>query len=274
MEENKNVLTIEEVYTESKTGSREKNEDAVYYNADFIAVIDGATSKTEADLDGKTGGQLCAGQIVNTIRNLKGDITAPEAARQIWKDLKEMENKYRLEEKGIHSCASAVIFSCFRKEIWLVGDCRYMINGQEYSEVKHIDRVLSEARAAAVHMLLEKGITEEQLMEHDLSREMILPLLREQKYLENGPKPYGYPVFNCHTEPGNIIIRKVPDKSSIVLASDGYPVLKETLAESERELSEILKKDPLCYKEYCSTKGLKKGNVSFDDRSYIRFWLK
>ena len=56
MEWNKNVLTIEEVYTESKTGSREKNEDAVYYNADFIAVIDGATSKTEADLDGKTGG--------------------------------------------------------------------------------------------------------------------------------------------------------------------------------------------------------------------------
>lgn len=274
MEWNKNVLAIEEVYTESKTGSREKNEDAVYYNADFIAVIDGATSKTEADLDGKTGGQLCAGQIVNTIRNLKGNITAPEAARQIWQDLKEMENKYRLEEKGIHSCASAVIFSCFRKEIWLVGDCRYMINGQEYSEVKHIDRVLSEARAAAVHMLLEKGITEEQLMEHDLSREMILPLLREQKYLENGPEPYGYPVFNCHTEPGNIIIRKVPDKSSIVLASDGYPVLKETLAESERELSEILKKDPLCYKEYCSTKGLKKGNVSFDDRSYIRFSLK
>ena len=39
MEWNKNVLAIEEVYTESKTGSREKNEDAVYYNADFIAVI-------------------------------------------------------------------------------------------------------------------------------------------------------------------------------------------------------------------------------------------
>lgn len=274
MEWNKNVLTIEEVYTESKTGSREKNEDAVYYNADFIAVIDGATSKTEAELDGETGGRLCARQIVNTIRNLKGDITAPEAARQIWLDLKEMENKYRLEEKGIHSCASAVIFSCFRKEIWLVGDCRYMINGKEYSGIKQIDRILSEARAAAVHMLLGKGITEEQLMEHDLSREMILPLLREQKYLENGPEPYGYPVFNCYTEPGDIIIRKVPDKSSIVLASDGYPVLKGTLAESERELSEILKNDPLCYKVYCSTKGLKKGNVSFDDRSYIRFSLK
>ena len=66
----------------------------------------------------------------------------------------------------------------------------------------------------------------------------------------------------------------MPDKSSIVLASDGYPVLKGTLAESERELSEILKNDPLCYKVYCSTKGLKKGNVSFDDRSYIRFSLK
>ena len=46
-----------------------------------------------------------------------------------------------------------------------------------------------------------------------------------------------------------------------------YPSLKE----SEDELAKIIATDPLCYKTYFSTKGLKKGNVSFDDRTYIRF---
>ena len=274
MEWNNNLLTIEEVYTESKTGRQENNEDLVYYDPGFIAVIDGATSKTRADLDGKTGGQLCARQIADTIRNLEADITGLSAVRQICHDLEEMERIRHLRRKEIHCCASAVIFSCARKEIWSVGDCQYMLNGQGYFSIKPIDGILSEARAAAVHMLLRKGVTEGQLMEHDLSREMILPLLREQKYLENAAEPYGYSVFNCHTEPKDLIIRKVPDKCSIVLASDGYPVLKETLKESEKELSAILKNDPLCYKQYRSTKGLKKGNVSFDDRSYIRFSLK
>lgn len=97
------------------------------------------------------------------LRNLKGDITAPSAVRQIWLDLNEMENKYQLEEKRD-----------------------------------------PQLRFGSYFQLLQKG----------------------------------------------------------------------TLAESKKELSEILKNDPLCYKEYCSTKGQKKGNVSFDDRSYIRFLPK
>lgn len=263
---------IEEIYTESKTGRQKNNEDAIYYDTRFIAVMDGATSKTKAVLDGKTGGQLCVQQITNTIHNLDENVTGEAAVFQIYLDLKEMERLRSIEQKGIHCCASAVIFSCARKEIWSIGDCQYMINGQHYTNNKPVDRILSEARVAAVHMLLQKGITEEQLLQHDYSREMIFPLLQEQKYLENSKTLYGYSVFNCHTQP-DFIIQKVPDKCNIVLASDGYPFLRESLAESEKELSELLKDDPLCYKRYYSTKGMQMGNISFDDRSYIRFSL-
>jgi len=61
---------------------------------------------------------------------------------------------------------------------------------------------------------------------------------------------------------------------SLILASDGYPKLFSTLHESENYLRFILKEDPLCYKLYKSTKGLKKGAVSFDDRAFIKARLK
>ena len=59
----------------------------------------------------------------------------------------------------------------------------------------------------------------------------------------------------------------------VVLTSDGYPVLKRTLKESEAELElkRILKADSDCCKVYHSAKGIKEGCVSFDDRTYIRF---
>lgn len=55
------------------------------------------------------------------------------------------------------------------------------------------------------------------------------------------------------------------------MASDGYPDLCETLRESEEKLKILLEKDPLMISIYKSTKGLQKGNTSFDDRAYISF---
>ena len=57
------------------------------------------------------------------------------------------------------------------------------------------------------------------------------------------------------------------------MASDGYPVLKETLEETEEALKIVLETDPLCFRQYKSAKGLQKGNNSFDDRTYIKFEL-
>lgn len=269
---NRNDPIIQEIYTQSKTGRQEDNEDNLYYGSHFIAVVDGATAKSEALYGGRTGGRLCAERIVDAIRSLDREVTCEEAVSRIYQKLREMEETWGLEEKDIHCCASAVIFSCARREIWSIGDCQYMVDEQLYTNVKPVDRIMSEARAAAIQILIQKGVTEEQLLRRDLGREMILPLLREQRYLENSAAPYGYPVFNRCAPPA-FTVCKVPDRCTVVLASDGYPFLRGSLAESERKLAELLRDDPLCYKKYRSTKGLREGNVSFDDRSYIRFSL-
>ena len=57
----------------------------------------------------------------------------------------------------------------------------------------------------------------------------------------------------------------------IVLASDGYPELFATLAQSEAHLQTVNAKDPLCFRENKGTKGIAPQNDSFDDRAYIRF---
>ena len=64
----------------------------------------------------------------------------------------------------------------------------------------------------------------------------------------------------------------IPSSSSeIVLASDGYPFLKPTLAASEAALAEQIANDPQNIHSFIATKGIVEGNKSFDDRTYIRF---
>ena len=57
----------------------------------------------------------------------------------------------------------------------------------------------------------------------------------------------------------------------IVLASDGYPFLAPTLAETEALLEAQRQNDPLNIGKFKATKAFVEGNNSFDDRSYIRF---
>lgn len=67
--------------------------------------------------------------------------------------------------------------------------------------------------------------------------------------------------------PGTHIVKA---SNSVVLASDGYPTLLPTLKESEKALAHHLIDDPQNIGEFVATKGLVEGNVSFDDRTYIK----
>ena len=59
----------------------------------------------------------------------------------------------------------------------------------------------------------------------------------------------------------------------IVFATDGYPVIKATLIETEAYLRELLIADPMRIEKHLSTKGVAPGAVSFDDRAYLRIEL-
>ncbi|NMM98230.1 hypothetical protein G1C97_1179 [Bifidobacterium sp. DSM 109959] len=186
--------------------------------------------------------------------------------------------------------ANAVIYSAYRHEAWLFGDCQIMVNGMQTPTVKRVDELLGELRSFAAqaltvqeknHASLDNGDAQPFDNGKDLrtkgevddpARDMILPFLRLQSQFANKTGMYGYFVFDGFTDP-TYPIRTVPvhPGDEVVLASDGYPLLQTTLVESERELERLRHDDPQLIRDYRTTKGFVPGQESFDDRTYLRF---
>ena len=266
------MVEIIEQKSISKTGITTNNEDGIFVSDKYVAVIDGATSKDSNLYEGRTGGQVVRDIIMDALAKLDENETFIEGVRAIQS---EIETRFPAA-KFFHACASAVIFNIKKRCIWMIGDCQASVNGRKYTNNKVIDDITSHVRAMVLEAFIMDGHSEEEIFSNDIGRKMIMPFLKLQKKFENKSGYFGYPVFNNVQMPDDILRSKivhidVSENSEIVLASDGYPVLMPTLKESEDELARLIATDPLCFKTYLSTKGLRKNNVSFDDRTYIRF---
>jgi len=273
---------IVEQCLQSKTGNPEDCEDTIHTSEHYIAVIDGATSKTERRWEGETGGRRAAAIIDQAFNQMPPDCTARQAAGLMTELIHTCYTRFNLietvrkdpDQRIIASCAA---ISLLRQEVWLIGDCHLLLGNRYISHQKKIDHILSEVRALVLELELEKGMTIEQLRENDKGREFIMPLLKEQTLFQNGPttNPYWFPAIDGFSIPkAGIITLPIPrDVETIVLATDGYPVLKNNLKDSEHILQEILDNDPLVFRSYKSTKGMLHGTVSFDDRAYIKVHL-
>ncbi|MBW3089975.1 hypothetical protein [Bifidobacterium miconisargentati] len=193
--------------------------------------------------------------------------------------------------------ANVVVYSARHHEAWLYGDCQIMVNGVQTPTVKRVDELLGELRTFVTLALRERNVrnyapsdvasgtpassspdfapdslSDSSSGSSDPARDMILPFLRLQSQFANQRGPYGYFVFDGFTDP-TYPIRAIPvhPGDEVVLASDGYPLLRPTLAESEAELRRLRHDDPALINEYRSTKGFTPGLDSFDDRTYLRF---
>ena len=276
-------FTVEDVANISKTGNPETCEDRAYIGPYFVAVIDGSTSKSDRRWDGKTSGRVSAEIIWETFDKIPFDATPRQATdimtAAIQAFYQEQQVIQEIEDDPVKRITSCVVaLSLWRKEIWFVGDCQCMIDQEVIDNNKGIDKVTAEARAAFLESEIVKGSTVEDLLQDDSGRAFILPLLRRQILFQNNPKAgqYWFPVIDGSPVPDEgIRIMRLPENvESIVLASDGYLILKGTLAESEQALADVLHDDPLLFRKYKATKGLKSGQVSFDDRTYIKLLIQ
>jgi glycerophosphoryl diester phosphodiesterase len=274
-------MHIIEQFIESKTGKAELCEDGILATDHFIAVIDGVTNKSSFSFQSKTPGRLAMELIREAIALLPPDISAAEGIGSInrhialWYERQGFLEEMRRKTES-RCTASLTIYSGARKELWFVGDCQALINGVPHQPQKQADRVFSDLRALLIYAELARGKTEAELLEHDTSREKLLDLLRLQTKLQNTTleNEFSYYVidgFDWKIDAGLRVIPVEKPEGEIVLASDGYPRLFPSLRETEAYLEQVLREDPLCYKLYRTTKGRYGNNLSFDDRSYIRF---
>lgn len=166
--------------------------------------------------------------------------------------------------------ASCIVFSRVRRQLWMIGDCQCMVGDQCYDNPKPYEKEIAEQRAVIAKKMMESNqTTEKSLREEDLARKAIIPQLLEAMKGQN--KDYAV-VDGFHIPMEKVKIITLDFRPwTIVLASDGYPFLKKTLAESEKALAEQATRDPLNIDSFKATKGFTIGANSFDDRSYIRF---
>lgn len=250
-------------------------EDGIFIGDDFVAVIDGVTSKGKQVWNGKfTSGGYAKEIIISELESMPREIDCEGFFSRLDAAMHTAYEKDIINDditEWLRACI--IVYSDYRKEIWQVGDCALMINGTLFDNSKKIDTLLSELRSFTIQKYLADGGDENALYTEDVGRKAITPFINCQLSFENKyDSDFGYAVLNGHGFDTCAVVRHpVLEGDMIVLASDGYPVLCQTLEESEKALVNAVTDDPLCYKTNRGTKGIQQGYSSFDDRSYIKF---
>lgn len=276
--------------------SPEACEDGMVVTDDFIAVIDGSTSKTPKHLNpDMKNGRYAMMLISEYIREeLKADASVDDFCQGVTayiynKVYEKLEVEERLKEHPEERLtASAILYSRTRNEVWMVGDCQAIIdgklneNGKPYEEKiarKRVELIAQGLSPAEARKQIEQLLIKAMLSGQNLTYTVIdgFPIYREGVKVvsvsdscsvqDSVPASDSVPCSDSVSASGTI-----PSSSSeIVLASDGYPFLKPTLAASEAALAEQIANDPQNIHSFIATKGIVEGNKSFDDRTYIRF---
>ncbi|MFD1037228.1 hypothetical protein ACFQ3N_02160 [Virgibacillus byunsanensis] len=276
-------MEIIEQYIQSKTGDISLCEDTFYCNDHFAVVIDGATSVSDRLYEGKTPGQQAAEMIKEAVKLLNGKEEIEQIIDVINENYSQLYKRLNIEEEVlekpyIRPSASMIIYSKHHSKVWMIGDCQCFFNGEQHQNNKHVDTVFEEVRSIILKGELMSGKTMEDLATDDIGFKLIRPLIQKQYNFQNTTpdSPLSYAVVNGFPIPPELI--KTVDVPAgleyISLASDGYSKIYSTLEETEQELDRLLEVDPLCINENISTKGLVKGNVSFDDRTYVRIKIR
>ena len=276
--------------------SPEACEDGMVVTDDFIAVIDGSTSKTPKHLNPDMKNGRYAMMLISEYiwEELKADASVDDFCQGVTayiynKVYEKLGVEERLKEHPKERLtASAILYSRTRNEVWMVGDCQAIIDGKLYENGKPYEQEIARKRVE----LIEQGLSPAE------ARKQIEPLLIKAM-LSGQNQTYtvidGFPIYREGVKVVSVSVSSsvqdsvpasdsvpcsdsasasdtIPSSSSeIVLASDGYPFLKPTLAASEAALAEQIANDPQNIRSFIATKGIVEGSKSFDDRTYIRF---
>ena len=254
---------------------KKKSEDGIVVTADFIAVIDGSTSKSQLRHSlWRSNGRYAMQLISRYISRMPKTTTCDEFLRGVTAYLRRHYKSSLLPRLAEHPedriTASAAIYSRVSREVWMIGDCQCLIGNQYYDNPKPYEAELAAMRADEARRLLAQGVPQDQLLRNDTARPVIIPRMIETMRQQNVSYSVldGFPVARNHVR----ILTLDFQPWEIVLATDGYPFLCPTLEESERRLRQQRDSDPLNIgPDFQATKAFHPDNNSFDDRAYIRF---
>lgn len=265
--------SVVEEFVEGKSTNR-ACEDITVVTSDFAAVIDGATDETGALFNGKSGGLVAAETLASAIEGLAPSSTAREFADELSGSLKRAMRTVEDDDAPERwPSASLVCLSFARREVWRIGDCSFLVDGEAHLGTKRVDDAAYGFRAAINASLIAAGTPLEEIRRNDPGAGYARALHDLQQQLSNREGPWGFGCINGRFVPDQFvevfpIAREVDE---VVLASDGFPDLRSTLEASETRLRELLEIDPAAVAELWGVgKAFRPGANSVDDRAYLR----
>ncbi len=175
-----------EEFVEGKSTDR-VCEDLIVVTPNLAAVIDGATDETGATFDGKAGGHFAADTLAGAIRALAPNSTAREHAHALSSALTQAatEASQDNDEPTRWPSASLVCLSFDRHEIWRIGDCSFMIDGEPDIGTKRVDDAAYGFRAAINAALLAAGTPLDEILRTDPGARFTRPPFDLQQELTN-----------------------------------------------------------------------------------------
>ena len=236
----RHIINIESTSIGKKTNH---NDDDIYIGTNFAVVIDGVSNKSMVEIDGKTIN--IANVITEAIRKIDRK-TAPVYAKSLtFEEFIRYINMYikkYFENLGISVEknpveATGAIYSKYHNQIWLVGDCRAIYDGNVISNELKIDEVYIRLRQDIIQELKKAGYSEKELIENDVSKKIIENPQTVLKYVAN-------------QEICSRIINKIEDTMRRTLKECGFSDKeieeKKLLSKfyNPRELQQYLKNNP------------------------------
>ena len=254
-------------------------EDGIVATGSHVAVIDGSTSKAAVQLKPTMrNGRLAMMLVSEAVERLSPTATCEDFCDQVTLHIHACYESHHLSHERLIAhpeerlTASVAVYSLYHEEIWMVGDCQCLVGGKIYDNPKPEEERIAHKRSVIIKQMLDEGKADVAMLQHhDLGRDVIVGEIVQTCHSQNVlfSVADGFPIAMQH-------VRRidVSRAGEVVLATDGYPFLHPTLEASEAALAAQLRDDPLCIHHFLATKGLMQGNVSFDDRAYVRFCIE
>ena len=284
------LCEVKEQFILGKRGEPQGGGDRLILGPRFYGIIDAATEKFKYEWRVKdrsvTGEAAMAVLLAENLTRSTDDLGAILNKTQHELQVAAHDSGITMGELGASPLAAFVLYDLYSGKLYLLGDCSdgfCSSHGfRDFCNERVVDRVAAEMRKRVIEERQWRG---EDLDGEDPGRQAIMPHLLEAVGLANADPSqfaptdqlYGveksrlvYTVFDATSAVVPQEISIPPGTTGLVLASDGYPKIFDTLADSESYLAHSLQSDPLRIGAHPSTKGVPKGGGSYDDRSYLR----
>lgn len=244
------------------------SEDRIVFTEHIAAVIDGSSSEVRRE---DSVFQLLLDEACERVAGINEHSTINELASSL---------SCLFLEYGVMASGAGLffaIYNSFAHQVWSIGDCQFRTESAIHTNPAPSERLISLARAEFLNASIQMGVLPTAPSLQEAERLFMNYLISAQRGLANDPAhSLGYGVINGTLIPDKFL-REIDIEYStaeIILGTDGYPELFTTLAATEDHLKRVQVIDPYCIRENIGPKGIAPGQVSFDDRAYIRVRIR